>query len=220
MASSSIIIADSDYLVRVGLQHLIRRSKGFEIVAEAQSENDLIKLLKENHSDIVILDYNQQDAFGIETIRRINKISPKSKLLIISADNSKKNVFEVLELGVNSFLTKQCEEEEIINAIKAVSKGEKFFCNNVLNLILEKSFSPEETDDCSPTPLTFREMQIVKLITAGKIAKEIADVLNLSVHTVYTHRKNIMKKLELSSTSELVIYAINHGIIESNPTST
>ncbi len=220
MRQTSIVIADSQYLIRYGLKKMIRNLGGYNIVGEAQNETDLVSLLHKNKADIILLDYNQPGNFEIGTIKKILKISPNSNILIISADNSKSNIFEVLELGVNSFLTKLCEEEEIQNAIKATAKGEKFFCNNVLNFILEKSFSPENFDDCSPTPLTFREIQIVKLVAAGKIAKEIAADLDLSIHTIYTHRKKIMRKLELNSTSELVIYAINHGIISADPVNT
>ena len=220
MVPISILIADSQYLIRVGLKNLIRNLAGFNAVAEVSNESDLLDFLKKDKVNIIILDYSHSSYFKIETIQKIKKISPNSKILIISSDNNKNNIYEVLELGVNSFLTKQCEEDEILNAIKATAKGEKFFCNNVLNYILEKSFSPEENDDCAPTPLSFREIQIVRLIGAGKIAKEIASDLKLSTHTVYTHRKNIMRKLELNSTSELVIYAINHGIIETKSANT
>ena len=220
MVPISILIADSQYLIREGLKNLIRNLGGFNAIAEASNEAELLDFIKKNKVNIIILDYNNSSYFKIETIQKIKKIEPDSNILIISSDNNKNNIYEVLELGVNSFLTKQCEEDEILNAIKATAKGEKFFCNNVLNYILEKSFSPEEDEDCSPTPLTFREIQIVRLIGAGMIAKEIASDLKLSIHTVYTHRKNIMRKLELNSTSELVIYAINHGIIETNPANT
>ena len=216
MDRTSIVLADAQYLTRLGLKNLIRTLPDFNIKSEVSNESELLNFFKNYNADVIILDYNQPGSFDIQTIQKINKISPRSNFLIISADNNRNNIYEVLELGVSSFLTKQCDEEEILNAIKATSKGEKFFCNNVLNYILEKSFSLESNNDCSPTPLSFREIQIVRLIASGKIAKEIADDLNLSTHTVYTHRKNIMKKLELNSTSELVIYAINHGIIENN----
>ncbi len=220
MAPISILIADSQYLIRVGLKNIIRNIGGFNSINEVSNEADLLDFLKKEKAGLIILDYNHPGCFEIQTIQKINKISPNSNILIISADNNKNNIYEVLELGVNSFLTKQCEQEEITNAIKAIVKGEKFFCNNVLNYILEKSFSTEENDDCSPTPLTIREIEIVRLIATGKLAKEIAYELKLSIHTVYTHRKNIMRKLELNSTSELVIYAINHGIIETDPVNT
>ncbi len=220
MQTPSILIADSQYLIRLGLKNLIRNNTGFKVISEAHNESDLCNFLNKEKVDIIILDYNQPGSFEIGTIQKINKIAPKTNVFIISADNNKNNIYEVLELGVSSFLTKQCEQDEILNAIKATAKGEKFFCNNVLNYILEKSFSPEENSDCSPTPLSFREIQIVKLIADGKIAKEIANDLKLSTHTIYTHRKNIMRKLEINSTSELVIYAINHGIIKSDSVNT
>jgi len=216
MDFKSIVVADAQYLIRLGLKNLIRNSMDFKVVGEASCEEDLLNILSSKKVNVVILDYNQPKSFEVGSIQRIKKFSPNTNILIISSDNTRNNIYEILELGVSGFLTKQCEEEEIQNAIKATAKGEKFFCNNVLNYILEKSFSAEEEGDCSPTPLTFREIQVVKLVATGKIAKEIASDLNLSIHTVYTHRKNIMRKLELSSTSELVIYAINHGIIEAD----
>ena len=112
---------------------------------------------------------------------------------------------------MNSFLSKQCDEKEILDAVLATAKGEKFYCTNVLNYLLEKSF-PKETE-CKPLPLSAREVEIVQLISTGLIAKEIAGKLNLSTHTIYTHRKNIMKKLGIGSTSELVLYAVNEGIV-------
>ncbi|MFT5383147.1 MAG: DNA-binding NarL/FixJ family response regulator [Saprospiraceae bacterium] len=198
--------------MRVGLRHLMERIDDFEIVGEAKNMVDLKHLLKGNSIDVVILDHLQTNNFGDDVFQTIRTLSPKTQILIISADDNKQNIYKVIESGVNSFLTKQCDEEEIINAVKATAKGEKFFCSKVLNFILEKSFGKAE--NCAPSPLTPRECEIVRLVSAGKIAKEIAGELNLSTHTVYTHRKNIMKKLQLNSTSELVMYAISTGLVE------
>ncbi|MFT5165259.1 MAG: DNA-binding NarL/FixJ family response regulator [Saprospiraceae bacterium] len=212
MQPISIILADAQYLIRVGLRHLMERIDDFEIVGEAKNMVDLKHLLKGNSIDVVILDHLQTNNFGDDVFQTIRTLSPKTQILIISADDNKQNIYKVIESGVNSFLTKQCDEEEIINAVKATAKGEKFFCSKVLNFILEKSFGKAE--NCAPSPLTPRECEIVRLVSAGKIAKEIAGELNLSTHTVYTHRKNIMKKLQLNSTSELVMYAISTGLVE------
>ena len=113
-------------------------------------------------------------------------------------------------MAVNSFLSKKCDEKEIIDAVHATSKNEKYYCTNVLNCLLEKSFPK---DDCSPRPLSPREIEVVQLVAKGLIAKEIASELYLSTHTIYTHRKNIMKKLKIGTTSELVLYAVREGII-------
>ena len=213
MTKTTISIADSQYLIRVGLRHLIEEFEQFEIVGEASSEKMLLKVLDNHSPDVVILDYQPTNNFGISSIEKIKNASPETNILVISGDNEKENIYNVVQNGVSSFLTKSCDEEEIINAIKATAKQEKFFCNKILNFILEKSFAKEE--DCSPIPLSPREIEIVRLVVDGKIAKEIASQLNLSTHTIYTHRKNIMNKLELKSTSELVLYAVEKGIVKS-----
>jgi len=213
MSKISIALADSQYLIRVGLKSLIEEFEQFEIVGDASCENDLLGLLQNHSPQVVILDYHQPGNFSLETVAKIKSDSPSSNILVISGDNNKENIYHVVENGVNSFLTKSCDEEEIINAIKATAKNEKFFCNKILNFILEKSFA--KPDDCAATPLTPREIEIVRLVVSGKIAKEIACQLNLSTHTIYTHRKNIMNKLELKSTSELVLYAVEKGIVKS-----
>lgn len=210
MKSISIIIADSQFLIRVGLRQLLSTFPACEIVAEATNELQLVEQLKKYKPGMVVLDYNQPMRFSPDTIEKIRSISPSTQILVISGDEDKKTIYRVLESGVNSFLSKQCGEKEITDAVLATASGEKFYCTNVLNHLLEKSFPKE---DCSPTSLTPREIQIVQLVASGLIAKEIAGKLNLSTHTVYTHRKNIMKKLQIGSTSELVLYAVNEGIV-------
>ncbi len=211
MQKFSVAIADSQYLIKVGLRHILAKLPVYQVVGEATEENSLLQLLRDTQPDILILDYDQPGYFSTDTIFRIKKIAPGTHLIIISADENKKSIYGVLESGVESYLSKICDEEEIINALAAAAKGEKFYCTRVLNHLLEKSF-PKDAD-CLPTPLSPREIEIVRLVASGLIAKEIADRLNLSTHTVYTHRKNIMKKLQLSTTSELVLYAVNMGII-------
>lgn len=211
MSTTSILIADAQYLIRLGLKHLLSDHNDLTIIDEAVDEEDLLEQLAKYQPDVTILDYNQKDSFSVQTLRQIKNIAPQTNILIISADNDKGRIYEVLELGIINYLTKSCDEEEIIDAIHATAKGEKFFCNKVLDFIVEKSFPRENS--CAPTPLTPRELEIAKMVSSGLLSKEIAQQLNLSTHTVYTHRKNIMRKLKLNSTSELVLYAVNKGII-------
>ncbi|HHM21470.1 MAG TPA: response regulator transcription factor [Bacteroidetes bacterium] len=210
MSNISVIIADSQCLVRVGLRHLLQQRPDCRVVAEATNEGQLMEAVRHQHPDLVVMDYNQPGRFTPATVALIKENFPNVKLLVISGDDNKKNIYQVLENGVNSFLSKQCDEKEILDAVDATSRNEKYYCTNVLNHLLEKSFPK---DSCAPLPLTPREIQIVRLIASGLIAKEIADRLNLSTHTVYTHRKNIMKKLHFGTTSELVLYAVREGII-------
>ncbi|GIV32336.1 MAG: DNA-binding response regulator [Saprospiraceae bacterium] len=211
MAGPKVVIADSESLVRIGLDYLLRSKTDCEVVGMATNEEQLRELLARHKPDILILDYNQPKHFSPDTVELVRKVSPRTRLLIISGDEDKRTIYRVLETGVNSYLSKHCDEKEILDAVHATAKGEKFYCTNVLNHLLEKSFPKAEK--CDPVPLTPREVEIVQLVAEGLIAKEIAHRLHLSTHTVYTHRKNIMKKLKLGSTSELVRWAIQEGIV-------
>lgn len=213
MLSTNILLADPEHLTRIGLRTLVAELEGFEIVGEAKDEKQLLKELITKKPDIVVLDYNHPSLFSPSTIGKIKKQSVETKVMVITSDNNKANIYQVLESGVNSFLTKTCDQKEFVDAFRALVKSEKFFCNRILEYLLEKSFSRPEAANI--TPLTPREIEIVRLISKGLIAKEIGSELNLSTHTIYTHRKKIMRKLNISSSSELVMYALNAGIIES-----
>ena len=215
MNPTSILIANAHYLSRIGLEHLIEEDDRFELIGNVKNSDALEKELGKRQPQLVILDYNQPGYFDVAAVEKIQNHAPDSGILIISDDLDRKRMFDVIEQGVNAYLTKECESDEIIDAIEATAEGKRFFCNRVLDHILKKSFSDEEEEEnCEATPLTPREREIVTYITRGMVAKEIAAELNLSTHTIYTHRKNIMRKLEISSTSELVIYAINEGLVD------
>lgn len=207
----NIVIADAQYLIRLGLRHLFEQSSRINVVDEAENQEELLAIIMQAKVDVVIFDHNQTDCFSADDIKKVKSISPKTNFLIISADNDKDSIFNVLQSGGLSYLTKSCDREEIINAVIATSKGEKFLCNKVIDVILDKQITPEE-ETCAPTNLTARELEIVKLTAEGLSAAKVAEQLFLSTHTVYTHRKNIMKKLGINSASQLIVYAINNGI--------
>ncbi len=213
MSTISVLLADSQYLIRLGLRHLLEGRHEYKIVSEATNKEELLNKISHLQPKVVILDHRQHLEFNQEIFQQIKTIAPSTNVLIISDDSEKENIYNLLESGINSFLTKQCDEEEIINAINATAKGDKFFCGKVLNFLLEKSFVKDESTFSTKSTLTLRQIEIVKLIAQGKIAKEIAAELDLSTHTVYTHRKNIMKKLNINSTSQLVVYAMNQGLL-------
>ncbi|MEL6390777.1 MAG: response regulator transcription factor [Bacteroidota bacterium] len=118
---------------------------------------------------------------------------------------------EILGRGINHYITKNCREDEIYKALDATRNDEKYYCSTVLDIIINRTFRDikEEAHE-----LTARESEIIQLIAKGKMAKEIAAQLHVSIHTIYTHRKNIMKKLKISSPVELITYAINKGLVE------
>jgi len=213
LSEISVILADAQYLIRVGLNHILSEHDRINILGEAANESHLLALMETAAADVVIMDYNQPNNFSVETVKLLKTNYPDTGILVVSADNEKDSIYEVLESGVTSFLTKSCDEKEIIEGIFAATKKQRYFCKKVMDYVFERSFSPT-VEDCAPTPLTVREIEIVQLAAQGLIAKEIASKLNLSTHTVYTHRKNIMRKLKINTASELIIYAVNNGLVK------
>ena len=206
-----VLLADSQFLIRFALRELLKEMDNFSVIGEVKNEIELFNTLVEKTPDIIVIDYNQPESFNLETIKSIRKKYQTIDILVISSDDYKENIYEVIHSGVLRFLTKKCDAQEIREAFNAISKGEKFFCTRVFNYIFEKSFSQSLISE--PLPLSSRELEIVQLIAKGLVAKEISRKLNLSTHTVYTHRKNIMEKLKLRRPSELVLYAVNNGLI-------
>ncbi len=209
--STSILIADNHILIREGIKTLVAGNIDFNVAGEAADSTELGKKLRELAPDMVIIDYHLPGYFGVEDIREIYNTSPKTRVLVVSTNQNKGDIVKVLECGVNNYILKECDKDEFVSAVYATIKGERFFCGKVIDAVLDKHQNKEE--HCEPTILSKREVQIVKYISQGMTNGEIADKIFLSVHTVSTHRKNILKKLGLKKSAELVAYAIKTGLI-------
>lgn len=215
MERTRILLADPQYLVRAGLQCIIGNSEDFQIVGEVTRSEDLAEAVTRLQPQILITDHLAQNGLFGSSLERVMTLCPGLKVIIISDDADTTSIFKVLEKGINSFLTRSCDAEEIIDALKAAKRGDKIFCTRVLDALLEKTLG--KPSNCLPASLSQREVEIVRLIARGHVAREIADRLHLSTHTVYTHRKNIMRKLQLQTPSELMLYAMSSGILETQP---
>ncbi len=213
MPGLKILHANANTLVRAGLRSILFQGGGVDKLFNAENTQELIDKLDQEKPELLIIDYDQPSHFSDQDILAVKRQYPNTKILIISTENNPTRILTILETGVHGYLTRECDEGEIINAVFAIAKGEKFYCNKIINIILEKNLKPDEEEDCDPTSLSEREIEITTLIAQGMTNKEIASTLHLSVHTVNTHRKNIMKKLGVNSTSGLVLYAVNAGFV-------
>ncbi|MEM7371289.1 MAG: response regulator transcription factor [Bacteroidota bacterium] len=220
MKPINILLADSAFLVREGIKAVISGYPYMNIVGEATHTEQLSASISKGHPTLVIIDYNSPGSFSTEDIEFILTTSPELKVLVISSNLKKEEVFRVLEYGAKGFLLKECDHTEIIGAIHALSRNEKFFCGKVLDIILERKISPSPLEACAPARLTGRETEIVKLMAEGMATQDIAELLSLSVHTVYTHRKNVMRKLGATNAAEVILYAINTSLVDSRGKST
>ena len=133
-----IVIADTQYLIRIGLKNLLSGEVEFKIIGEALNSEELYHLVNNHKPDVVIFDYNNAKNFVIEDIGMVKSVSPNTNFLIISSDDNKANIYKVIELGALSFLTKECDKEEIIDAVYATAKNEKFLCHKGIDIIIEK----------------------------------------------------------------------------------
>lgn len=208
-----LLIADSQPLTAVGLESYLADKQGFKVLGRVKHRDDLEKLVEKFKPDLLIADYNLPGYIGLADIKNAQAKSAKTNVLILSSDNNKASILNALQLGVKGYITKECSLEEIGMAVQSTARGEKFFCHKILDIIMEKHFSPEP-EEVDAAILTTRETEILKLIANGQSTQTIADDLHLSPHTVQTHRKSIIKKLNIKSPTQFVIYAMDLGLLK------
>lgn len=202
-----ILIADSNYLVRQGLRLVFDNDSKFAIIDEVDSFETLFDAVKEKDPDLIIIGLNTPGASAKEVISQLRMRFPKKKILIIDTVEDKLEIVQIMQLGVHGYILRTCDKEEIIEAVDAIEHGKNFFCSNVLKF-------NEDVEAQGKSSLSLREIEILKLISNGLTNNEIADKLYLSSHTVATHRKNLMRKLNAKNNVDLVISAIKESIIE------
>lgn len=206
-----VLIADNHLLIREGIRSLLLERKDIRIIGEALDSMELARHVRSLKPNVVIIDFHLPGFFSIEDIRTIYMTSPETNVMVVTTNQNKKDIIEVLEYGVSNYILKLCDKEEFIRAVYSTARKEKFFCGKVVDAIVEKHFPKKE--HCGPTTLTPREIQIITLISEGMTNNEIAKKLFISVHTANTHRKNMLKKLKLKNTSELIMHSVKAGII-------
>lgn len=216
-----VLIADKNFLSRVGLELLVGELKGFDLVPSVCGDKeDLVNQLQLSKPNLLIVDFL---SLGIsnEELKVLAKKYTRTKFLVITELLAKKDLNKILESGITSFLLKDCDRIEILEAINSTIKGEKFICGKIISYLTTASEivptnSFIKSLGCDGFPVTERETDIIRGIAEGLSNKLIADKLKLSTHTVNTHRKNIMAKLGVNNTAGIVMFAVKNGLLETN----
>lgn len=211
MSGIRVGIADAHFVVREGLKYVLSRDKKIQLAGECDHGKDIPKLLK-NNLDVLLFDYDHADHISFEDLQKVFRVAPEAKVLVISAHTDAPTINRLIRQPIKGLLSKECSEAEILEAVHATSKGDKFYCNRILDVVSE-SAEEDAGKDCSPTALSQREIEVVEYIAQGLTAAQVADKMCLSVHTINTHRKNIFKKLKVNSTTELVRFALKTALI-------
>ena len=212
-----ILVADDHEVVRRGLCALLRNQPEWEVCGEAKDGRDAVEKVLALKPEVVILDIGMPNLNGLEATRQILKANPQVKVLILTLHDSDQVVQEVLNAGARGFLLKTDAARDLVAAVEALRRNKIYFTPKVAAMVLDGYLRPQEPDTVSQARarnrLTPREREIVQLLAEGKSSKEVAVALGLSAKTAETHRSNIMRKLDLHSVSDLVLYAVRNNIV-------
>lgn len=209
----TILLADDHAILRQGLRRILESYPDFQVVAEAADGVQAVELARELEPDVAILDVAMPKLNGLEALAQILKRVPRTAVLILSMYNDARYVTRALNAGARGYLLKDSVEQDLVEAIQLACQGKLFLSPAVAALVeRQKSLVSSEVEDRYEL-LTERERQLYQLLAEGKSNKEIANLLNLSLHTVETHRTRIMEKLDVHSSAELVLSAVRRGLV-------
>lgn len=210
-----VIVADDHGVVRKGVRFLLQQERDVEVVAEAEDGREAARLASEHRPDVLIIDIAMPHLNGIDAAAQVTKASPSTGVIILSMYSDEEFLIRALNAGAKGYLLKDSAEPDLVRAVRAVARGRTFFSPDITHMLLEdymRRLQQEGLED-SYDLLTEREREVLQLLAEGKSNKEAASVLNVSLHTVETHRTNFMQKLGLHNTAEIVIYAMRKKII-------
>jgi DNA-binding NarL/FixJ family response regulator len=215
--SLRIFLADDHEVVRRGLCALLRSQPDWEVCGEASNGREAVDKALKLKAEVVIIDIGMPDLNGLEATRQILKENPEIKVLILTLHDSDQLVQEVLNAGARGFLLKSDAARDLVAAVEALRRDKIYLTPKVASMVLDGYLKRDHVpapETHTRSRLTPREREIVQLLAEGKSSKEVAVALGLSVKTAETHRSNIMRKLELHSVSDLVLYAVRNNIVQ------
>jgi DNA-binding NarL/FixJ family response regulator len=206
-----VLLADDHEIVRQGLRILLER-EGFQVVGEAPDGHEAVKLCEASHPEVAILDVSMPLLNGVDAAREIMKSNPHTKVVLLTMHTEDHLILESLRAGVTGYVLKTKAASELVQALRAVCRGEMFLTQSISRTIVQAFL---QNTPVPGNPISDRERQVLQLVAEGKTTKEIASLLGISVKTAESHRSNLMEKLNIHDTAGLVRYAIRIGLIVS-----
>ncbi len=214
-----VIIADSNLLIRAGLNAILSQHDEFVLCGEASSDEQLMDMVKSFKPNVVLIDFAAKN-FSIDVVPAALKINPRTRFIAITGEQSGITIVNALRAGIVSYIKKDCDMQEIVESVRETGGGGKFFCGQILQAIRKEAIDVNDLDlsdfSCEPVTISDREAEIITLIAEGYTNNEIAEKLYLSPHTVNTHRKNILQKLGVNNTAAIVMYAVKTRLVSPN----
>jgi DNA-binding NarL/FixJ family response regulator len=209
-----ILVADDHDVIKRGLRALLESKVGWTVVAQASNGREAVEQAEMHKPDVAVLDISMPELSGLEAARRIRKVTPKTEVLFLTVHNSAQMLQEALDAGGRGYVLKSDVGSDLLVAIEAALKHKTFISHGVSGAGVSYSTTSKEVREGGVHRLTSREREVLQILAEGRSTKEVATVLNIAVKTAETHRTNIMRKLDLHSVSELVLYAIRNRVVE------
>ena len=208
-----VLIADDHTIMRAGLRSLLEKEDQIEVVAEAENGRRAVQLAVEHEPDVVVMDVSMPDLNGIEATSQVLESLPEAKVIALSMHTDKRFVMGMLRAGASGYLLKDCASQELANAIVSVASNKKYLSPDIAGVVIEDSlYGSQQEGETVSSLLSAREREVLQLIAEGWSTKQIAAHLYVSGKTVETHRRQIMKKLDLHNIADLTKYAIREGL--------
>lgn len=210
-----VLLADDHAIVRRGLRSLLETEPGLQVVGEAADGLEAVKLASELRPDLLILDIGLPRLNGIDVAARVQKLDPPPWVIILTMHTDESYILRALAAGARAYLLKDATDEDLLPAIRAAASGRPFFSPAVTSVLVEDYLRQLQSRGLTDSYylLTDREKEVLQLLAEGRTNKEVATLLEVGVSTVETHRANLMQKLNLHNTAEIVLYAVRKGII-------
>lgn len=210
-----VLLADDHALLRQGLRALLEQEADIEVVAEVADGRAVVQRSRELRPDVVVMDIGMPELNGIEATRRIRRQIPGIRIVGLSMHTSQRMVVEMLRAGADGYVAKLSAFEEVVRAVRAVTRGERYLGPLATTAVVEQAVNPGEGDEPPAFALlTAREREVLQMIAEGRNTKEIGGTLGISPRTVEVHRKNMMDKLDLHSVAELTRFALREGLVD------
>ncbi len=213
----NILIADDHYLVAKLIKMMLKAANGFNVIGIARDSNEILNIFEGRQVDLILLDIDMPEINGLKVLETIKKNYRDTKAIMLSNHSESWIIKKAMDLGANGYITKLADTDEVLEAINKVRHGESYFCRNSMQSLLANYSGKEEQKDIVSEikPLSKRERQVLKLIAEEYTNKEIAELLCISIRTVETHRKNILRKTGAKNTLGLIKLTMESNLLES-----
>jgi NarL family two-component system response regulator LiaR len=207
-----VLLVDDHAVLREGLRSLLSLQEDIQVVGEAGDGQVALELAEQLRPDVVVMDIAMPNMDGLEATRRLKQAHPRMRVLILTQHDNREYIFSLLQAGAAGYVLKKAGGAEVVAGIRSVFREGAFLPPEVAREVMDR-YVQSPSVETGPSPLTGREIQVLRLIAEGMSNKEIARQLNLSVKTVMAHRTNLMEKLDIHNRTELVKYAIRQGLV-------